>query len=468
MNSSVAEIEQKIEQTILKWGMFPKGCRIVVGLSGGADSVALTHFLSRYAARTGISLVAAHVNHCLRGLESDSDERFVRSFCEKSGLALEVRRADVASLAKQNSLGVEECGRAVRYSFFNSLCGENGRIATAHTLSDSAETVLMNLARGAGPRGLCGIPPVRGRIVRPLLEVTRTEIERYCDFYGLTYVTDSTNLQEEYVRNRIRLKAVPALKSVNPSFETCVLHTTALLRCDEEYFSRLAEDAAVKARAPSGGYDIAALQKLPRAVLLRVIPLAIHAISDARLGYEHILSVEEIVRLGRGAVTVTGGIQCFATGNTLFVTGEKKARVRQWSVPLGSHATPLPDGRELCLYRPNTEDWKNGRKKINNLLFNNLINYDTISDNGSFIRNRRNGDLFRPACRGVTKSLKKLFNEAHTPVRERDQLAILESGGTILWVEGFGVSEEARVTENTREAAEIMIKESNNRAHNER
>ncbi len=458
MSSGVAEMERKIEQTILKWDMFPQGCRIVVGLSGGADSMALTHFLSRYAARNGNSLVAAHVNHCLRGQESDSDERFVRSFCERNGLALEVRRADVASLAKQRSLGIEECGRAVRYSFFDSLCGENGRIATAHTLSDSAETVLMNLARGAGPRGLCGIPPVRGRIVRPLLEVTRSETERYCEFYGLAYVTDSTNLQEEYARNRIRLRAVPALKSVNPSFEACVLHTTALLRCDEEYFSRLAEKAAAEAKVPSGGYDLAALQKLPRAVLLRVIPLAIRSVSGARLGYGHILSVEEIVRNGRGAVTVAGGIQCFASGNTLFVTRRKKGRACQWSVPLGPHATLLPDGREFCLCRVTGEDWKNRRKKINNLLFNNLINYDTISDNGSFIRNRRGGDLFRPACRGVTKSLKKLFNEAHTPVSERGQLAILESGGKILWVEGFGVSEEARVTENTREAAEIMIK----------
>ncbi len=126
MNSDIAEIEAKIERTIRRWKMLPPGCPVVVGLSGGADSIALTHFLLRYAARAGISVVAAHVNHGLRGEESDADEAFVRAFCEERHLALEVRRADVGSLAKQNSLGTEECGRKVRYSFFNSLCGPGG------------------------------------------------------------------------------------------------------------------------------------------------------------------------------------------------------------------------------------------------------------------------------------------------------------------------------------------------------
>ncbi len=467
MNSDIAEIEAKIERTIREWDMLPPGCSVVVGLSGGADSVALTHFLLRYAARTGIRVVAAHVNHCLRGEESDDDERFVRSFCEKNRLELKVRRTDVGSLAKKNSLGIEECGRAVRYSFFNSLCGPGSRIATAHTLSDSAETVLMNLAKGAGTRGLCGIPPVRGNVVRPLIEVARAEIERYCCFYRLPYVTDSTNLREDYARNRIRLKAVPVLKSVNPAFETCVLHTTGLLRCDEEYFECLADKAADEALKPSGGYDIEAFRKIPRAVLLRVIQTIIRKISHARLGYENVASVEAVIRNGKGSVTVSGGIQCCVSGNTLFVAKQENTVSPQWAVPLDPSGTVLPDGREFCLCSIPDEAWKN-RGKINKLLFNNLINYDTISDNGSFIRNRRDGDVFRPACRGVTKSLKKLFNEAHTPIVWRSQLAVLECGGKILWVEGFGVSEEARVSQNTRQAAEIKIKERNTGAYNER
>ncbi len=326
----------------------------------------------------------------------------------------------------------------------------------------------MNLARGAGPRGLGGIPPVRGNVVRPLIEVTRAETERYCGFYRLPYVTDSTNRSENYARNRVRLKAVPALKSVNPAFEDCVRRTADILRCDEECLEELAERAAAEAAQPSGGYDAASLRKIPRAVLLRVIRNAVRAVSEAEIGYGHAAAVEEIVRNGKGSVTVAGGIQCCVEGNTLFVARQQAAPPPRWAVPLDSSGTAaLPDGREFRLRRVGEEAWKN-HGKINKLLFNNLINYDTISNNGSFVRNRREGDVFRPACRNVTKSLKKLFNEAHTPIWERSRLAVLECAGRILWVEGFGASEEARVSEHTREAAEIRIKERSNGAYNER
>lgn len=469
MNSDIAGIERKIECAVAEWNMLPDGCPVVVGLSGGADSVALTHFLLRYAAGHGIFLTAAHVNHCLRGEESDSDERFVREFCERNRLELHVNRVDVRAAAERQSMGIEECGRAVRYSFFKRLCGENGRIATAHTLSDSAETVLMNLAKGTGPRGLCGIPPVRDNIVRPLIGVTRSEVEQYCACYHLPFVTDSTNLEEKYARNRIRLQAVPALKTVNPSFEECLLRTERLLRCDEEYLEALAQKSEVGARDPSGGYRLDVLQRLPEAVLLRVIQTALHRISRARFGYEHIAAVESIVRSGNGAVTAAGGIQCYVTGNTLFVAEKYPEKVPQWSVPLNCSSVLLPDGREFRLRRPAEGEWKNrGSEKINKLLFNNFINYDTITNNGSFVRNRREGDTFRPPFRGVSKSLKKLFNEARIPTAQRGRLAVLECGGRILWVEGFGVSEEARVSSDTREAAEIIIKERNDSAYDER
>ncbi len=185
-----------------------------------------------------LHLIAAHVNHGLRGEEADRDERFVRDFCERNSIVLQVLHADVIATAREKSQGIEECGREVRYSFFRSLCGPDGRIATAHTLSDSAETVLMNLAKGAGTKGLCGIPPVRGNIVRPLIDITRAEVERYCSCFGLDFVTDSTNLTDGYGRNKLRHHVVPVLQEINPAFECAVERTTQILRCDEEYFER--------------------------------------------------------------------------------------------------------------------------------------------------------------------------------------------------------------------------------------
>lgn len=456
MNEDISEIERKISETAARWNMFPRGCTAVVGFSGGADSVTLTHFLWKHAETLGIRLVAAHVNHGLRGAEADFDETFVKAWCAERKIELKILHADVRLLARERSMGLEECGREVRYSFFSGLCGETGRIVTAHTLSDSTETVLMNFAKGAGPRGLSGIPPVRGGIVRPLIGITRAEVERYCLFNRLSYVTDSTNLTDEYERNRIRHTVVPALREINPRLEEAAGRSIELMRCDEEYFSAEAEKLLRAAETPEG-YLLTVLRRAPRPVLLRAIVSAAENTCASRLGYSHILAAEELILAGKGSVTVAGGIQCETDGNTFYVSRPDEAPCRNWKVRVEGEETLLPDGRVLCI-RKAPEIESKFENKINNLLFNNLINYDTILSTESYARNRQDGDCFRPAGRGVTKSLKKLFNEAHVPPRRRSSLLILESSGSILWVEGFGPSETARVTEQTGCIAEIQIK----------
>lgn len=458
MNEELARIEKKIDDTVGRWNMFPHGCTVVVGLSGGADSIAMTHYLSRRAKEWNLHLIAAHVNHGLRGEESNRDESYVRGFCERNSIALQVLHADIIAVAREKSQGIEECGREVRYSFFQSLSGSDGRIATAHTLSDSTETVLMNLAKGTGTKGLCGIPPVRGNIVRPLIGITRAEVERYCSCYGLDFVTDSTNLTDSYGRNKLRHHVVPVLREINPMFECAVERTTRILRCDEEYFEGLAENCLREAALPGGGYRLDVLQKLPGAVLLRVIETAVGRVGRSRLGFEQILAVESEIRTGSGAATVAGNIQCRVSDGTFFVQKQKKAKTEFWSVPLYPEGAELPDGRRLEI-RPVDLPVLENQKKINKILFNNLINYDTIISTGGVVRNRRPGDAFRPVGRGVTKTLKKLFNEAKIPLEERSGRAVLEYGGKILWVEGFGVSQEACVSKSSHAAAEIIIKE---------
>lgn len=455
MNDRIAELERKLEDTIQQERMLPDGCRVVAAVSGGADSMALVHFLKGYAERHGITLTAAHVNHGLRGEESDADEAFVSAWCVENHVNLQVFHADVSALAKKNSQGLEECGRNVRYSFFRSLCGPDGRIATAHTLTDSAETVLMNFAKGAGPRGLSGIPPVREKIVRPLIRVTREEVEAYCLHYGLRFVTDSSNLTDEYTRNRIRHGVVPVLRGINPGFEQAVFRTTRLLRQDEEYFRKLACEELNHAATEDGGFSLRVLGGQPDCVLSRMISIAIQRKTSARLDFGHVEAVIAMIRSGRGNITLPGGIQCCANGNTLFIQPESGRTVR-WKTPLRLPETLLPDGRALCVCE--SSETKN-HEKINNLLFNNRINYDTILNTNSFIRNRLPGDRFAPAGRGVTKTLKKLFNEQKVPPFRRDRLAILECGGEILWIEGFGPSQKAAAAEGTGRAAEIIIKE---------
>ena len=449
MNEEIANIKELAQGVIAEFGMLPPGGRVVVGLSGGADSMALTHFL---VYQEKAEVLAAHVNHGLRGAESDADEAFVREWCAENQIPLRVLHADVKRLAEERKQGLEECGREVRYAFFQELAQETGaKIATAHTLSDSAETVLLNLAKGAGVRGLCGIPPVRGNIIRPLIRTTRGQVEAYCRFYGLAYVTDSSNLERDFARNRVRLDVVPVLKRINPAFEKEIAGMTMRLARDEAFLQGHAEQAVRRAEMPHG-YDLAVLKTLARPVLVRAAAVMIRRAGDVRLDSKHLEAAADVIAAGKGSVSVAGGIQIAAQGNTLFVAPE---RTEPWSVPVLFPVTQTPDGRSICLKKINKNAVQT-ENKFHNLLFHNCINCDTIWTNPVF-RTRRAGDVFRPAGRGVSKSLKKLFNEAKLEPLLRDKVILLESGGEILWIEGFGPAESARVLPGTQQAVTIRV-----------
>ena len=238
----------------------PQRGKVVVGFSGGADSTALAHWL---LGRLGPErLVLAHVNHQLRGEESDRDEAAAHAFAKRFGLDFALRREDVAALARRRGLGLEECGRQVRYGFFQSLApGEADRILTAHNANDNAETVLMHLCRGTSLPGLLGIPARRGKVLRPLLRVPRGEIEAYCQAHGLPYVTDSSNLSREYTRNRLRLEVLPVLEELNPSFLEAVARMTDTLSQDSACLEAQAQALLEACRGP-WGLDAAKLRQM--------------------------------------------------------------------------------------------------------------------------------------------------------------------------------------------------------------
>ena len=227
------------------------GDRVLAAVSGGADSVALLYWLcAECAAGRVAGVAAAHLHHGLRGEEADRDEAFVRRLCEKRGVPLHIRREDVGARAKEAGEGIEEAGRRLRYAFFDEIARTEGydRIATAHTLSDNVETVLLHMTRGCGPDGLCGIAPSRGRLIRPLLTCTREEVEAYCRACGLDFVTDSTNADVAYARNRVRGRVVPELERINPKMQEAFGRLIRQARCDAAFWDRQVQGALHRTR----------------------------------------------------------------------------------------------------------------------------------------------------------------------------------------------------------------------------
>ena len=228
------------------------GDTVVCALSGGADSVALLHGLLAVKEECSIHVAAAHFNHCLRGAESDDDEAFARELCARWGVELAVGRGDPRTLSGKSP---EEAARELRYEF---LLAQLGLIATAHHADDQAETVLLNLLRGTGLRGLCGMQPRQGRVIRPLLEVSRQEILAYVQTNNLSYCSDRTNEEDHALRNRLRHHVVPLLRKENPNLTETVSRMTGLLRQEEAFLQTQAEEL-LKEAARQDGYDCSVL-----------------------------------------------------------------------------------------------------------------------------------------------------------------------------------------------------------------
>lgn len=226
-----------------KWGMLPPGGLALCAVSGGRDSMAMLHLLSAWAEEGGFRVAAAHFNHRLRPA-ADRDEAFVRDWCRERGIPLTCGSGDVREFAAREGLGIEDAARKLRYAFLEGAARDRGaaRIATAHHREDNAETVLLHLLRGAGLQGLSGIAPVRGNIVRPLLEVSRREIDEYVTRNHIPYVEDESNRDIRFTRNRLRLEVLPLLEEMAPGASGRIAAAAALLREEDEHLRREAEE----------------------------------------------------------------------------------------------------------------------------------------------------------------------------------------------------------------------------------
>lgn len=423
----MSSFSRSVEKTIKEYNMLENGDTIIVALSGGADSVSLLYYLNSIKEKYSISLKAAHLNHNIRGSEAIRDESFVKELCKKLNVELFLKSVNIPEIAAENKISEELAGREERYKFFSELSERFGaKTATAHNADDNLETVVFNLIRGAGVSGMSGIKPVRGNIIRPLIETSREEIERYVAENSLSYVLDSTNLKDDYTRNKIRHKIVPVMKEINRSVVENVSGETKIFENVNSYLELKSNEIIEECRLDNG-YDAVKLQNIPDNIKQTVIYeiLKRNGISPE---YKHISLIVSILKSGAvdlksnvRAVCKQGYLRFVRTDGDSFEFSEKELKLpMEFSFNGNNYSV----------------------KEIKNTAESDVLKLSVLNKNPVF-RTRRAGDRFTLPKRKVTKSLKKLFNELKIPEEKRDKLLLLTSGSEVLWIEGIGACETA-------------------------
>lgn len=416
--------------------LLPRDGAILCAVSGGADSMCLLHMIySR-----GIKVVAAHFEHGIRGEESLRDARFVESWCREAGIDCVIGHGTVPSYAAERGLGLEQAARELRYAFLEKTAAEQGckYIATAHNADDNVETVIFNLARGGGTLGLKGIPRERGYFIRPLLDMSRREIERYLEKNAIPHVEDGSNASDDYSRNLIRHHVTPVLRRINPELHLAVERTAKLLEQDEDCLGAMA-DSFIREYYDGESLPVSELRQLHRAVSSRVL----RRLCNESLSFEH---VEQALKLLEGTerkyLDLPGQRLCRQQGRLYFSPGEIVSIPDRELIP--GRWTAVPElGLELLAEYGDNDAEVNGLFKTCRLKCENICS-------SVYCTGRKAGDRLRPAGRGCTKSLKSLFNEAGYTRERRSRTLVLRDGKGILAVLGMCLDERAKAAPGDR------------------
>ena len=413
-------------------GLILPGDTVVCAVSGGADSVVLLDILCALREPLQITVRAAHFNHNLRGAESGRDEAFVRALCQTREIPLTVGSGDVRARAETTGESIEEAARKLRYAFFESLCQT---VATAHNADDNLETILLNLTRGTSLAGLCGIAPKRDAYIRPLLCLTRAQIEAYARERGLAYVEDSTNALDDCARNRLRHHVVPLLKAENPALSEAALRTGALLRADDAYLNAAAQQLLKQAALPHG-ISSRILREAPETLRTRAIRLLLQSIHAPKLSASHILAAERLV------FSEDPSAQCSLPCRWT-MRREYDALILEQAAPPATFSPVRlkPDGVTEVGALGLRVHCKRA-KKITEIPKNSstfAFQCDTIDEGGAlWIRPRQTGDTLR--LPGGTRTVKRLLIDRKIPAQMRGLVPVLADGAGVLAVYPLGVN----------------------------
>lgn len=421
-------MNDKVLKTVKKYNMLSKGDRVLIGVSGGADSIALLEFFVSVKEKYDLDICVAHIEHGIRGEDSVNDAEFVKNYCKKLGVNFYLKTIDAPNLAKKAKMGVEEYSRMARYDFFNTI--ECDKIATAHNLTDNIETLLFRLARGTGLKGACSIPAVRGKIIRPFIEVSSGEIRKWCNDNNIPYRVDCTNSDSAYSRNLIRLEILPLFEKLNANYQDNI----------ENFISDVNEDYAfiddyVKSIYPkivkNNEIDLPKLNELDLSIKKRILIMFFDE-NGYSLNRIHLQSVIDItLKSGKSQIKE----------NVFAISAKGKIRLAKFN--------DLNKKDEFVTKILNIDEFKD-----KNIDF--YCDCDKIVGN-IIIRAKQAGDRIKPAGRNVSKTLKKLFNESAYPIEKRDKKIVVCDDLGIVGVIGLCADERVKVDCNTAKILTIKL-----------
>lgn len=454
---------QQVINTVEENHMISKSDKIIVALSGGPDSMSLLHALSTLKEKYNITLYAAHVNHMLRGLDSDNDEKACRDFCEKINVEFFSLAIDVDSIAKEKNISHEMAGREVRYDFFHKLLNKlnANKIALAHNVNDQAETILMRLMRGSGLEGLVGIKPIRDHIlIRPLINTKRSEIEKYCEENNLPVRIDKTNFENIYARNKVRLELIPYIEeNFNGDIINTLNRMSSLITMDNEYLeensSKLFEKYCDTQREKVIIYKDAF--NLHYSMLSRIIRRAMMNIKGNLYNLEsiHVGNIIDIQKSDTGKTTmIPGGVVVTNVYKDIhFAMNKSKEEQDEFLRELNLGKNILPELKKIItLTVISKEDYYKNIDEDNIKYFD----YDKLKKSIT-IRHRKEGDRFTPLGMKGSKKLKDLFMDLKIPRENRDTIPLLCFGEDISWIIGYRISDKFKINNETKNILEVKI-----------
>jgi tRNA(Ile)-lysidine synthase len=454
-------MEKTVEDTISRCSMLEKGDTVIVALSGGPDSVCLLHVLEQLRARFSLTLYVAHFNHRLRP-EAAEDEEFAEKTATRMSLPFLSSSADVRSYAKEEGLSIEDAARRLRYEFLLRSAKTVGakKVAVGHNADDQAETVLMRLIRGSGPHGLAGIPPVRRlgdargpRIIRPLLEVWRSDIMRYLAAHKMQYRKDESNDSAEFFRNKIRLQLLPSLEDeYNPKIKQRLAAAASALAIENDFMESeaqiVAEEIILERKSGWVVFNATLLASLHSALRKRVLlALTMLAKSDASmLEALHYSEADTILRSGRGRLDLPGGLKLEVSEGAGLISVRSRSRTKARKVfDVAIDGSTLITDLGMRIKTTVIAEIKSPDRLVRMCTPNRqYFDLDAVRPPIE-VRFRRPGDSFRPLGSGGSKKLKDYFIDRKVPRFLRDCIPLLISNGRIMWVMGYAIDNRYRL-----------------------